>query len=153
MVIAETIRNPFDLRYSTIMDTKLIELEFGTLSFSESGIVELHFNRLGDEIKEKDVEVVFAVLKEELKGEKCYLIVTTVAGAKMSQEAREFASSATFNEVSHADAIIRTDYNHEMGANFFIRVNKPDRPVQLFPSRDRAEKWLNELIAEKKRGG
>jgi hypothetical protein len=124
---------------------KTIRLNCALVTFNEMGLVELHFDRNDEPVTLEEIEEVFERVKSSLQGEKTYLLVSTIEGAKMSTEARNLASSDAFNSISHADAIIRTDYSHEMAANFFIRVNKPERPVKLFPDREQAIAWIMEL--------
>jgi hypothetical protein len=113
--------------------------------FLEEDLLEFHFVEKAHEIGRKTVEDLHDWAVEYLGGHKCYLLVRTEPGTRLSEEARAYASSEEFDKISFADAIIRTDYNHEMAANFFIRFNRPGRTVRLFPDRAHAMAWIQGL--------
>lgn len=127
------------------MDRPTIKTEDATVIFIEDDLCHFHFFTTDHEIGVESVKRIHDVIKEHKQAEKCYLIISTEPGASMTQEARDYASSQEFDEIAIADAIIRADYSHEMAANFFIRFNRPKRPVRLFPDKDHAVAWINGL--------
>ena len=60
---------------------------------------------------------------------------------KVSKEARDYFANEG-NECVTASAIIVTSPVIKIIANFFIIVNKPKNPTQLFTKRKEAIKWL-----------
>lgn len=119
----------------------------GTVSFENPDLCYLHFKRAEGEIPLSSIEEALQVMRNESQGRKSYLIVTTEEGAKMTMEARDFAASNAFEDVVLADAIILSNYDHEIAANFFVRFSKPNRPVELFKSKEEAMLWIDTLRA------
>jgi len=126
---------------------KVIHIEDLEIIFDDKNYVHFHFKKSETPVQEAVLKKALEVLKDNLTGKTC-LLVSTEVGATLSKDAREFASSTAFDECIKGDAIIRADYSHEMSANFFIRFNRPNRPVKLFPNKDQALDWINELQSE-----
>jgi len=122
-----------------------IELSDAVVTFLKDDLCHFHFTATDHEIDMASVKNIHDTIKEHMTVDKCYMIISTEPGARMSQEARDYASSKEFDEIALADAILRADYNHEMAANFFIRFNRPNRPVRLFPDKEHAIAWINGL--------
>lgn len=123
---------------------KVIELKETTITLHEV-YVHFHFKKVGpDPISKSVVEEVHSIIAKELDKKK-YLLVTTEADVTLTEPARDFASSVSFDEYIIADAVVTRDYSHEISANFFIRFNRPNRPVKLFPSEEKAINWIHEL--------
>jgi len=129
---------------------KIIEIEEATIAFEEV-YVHFHFKKGDEPVAKSTVEKVYDYVSVNLK-ERKYLLVTTEEGTKLTEPAREFASSKKFDEVIKADAIVVNNYSHEIAANFFIRFNRPNRPVKLFPNRDKAVAWIHEMNNKENEG-
>ena len=127
------------------MDLHQIDLENIVVTFLEDDLCHFHFTNTEKETELMDIKELRETIKENMKSDRCYMIISLEPGATMTQEARDFAASEAFDEIASADAIIRADYSHEMAANFFIRFNRPHRPVRLFPDMDTAKAWINGL--------
>ena len=127
------------------VDTLKIELDDVVITFLEDELCHFHFTNIDEEIQKDCIVELHDAIKENKKADRCYMIISTEPGARMTQEARDYASSEAFDEIALADAIIRADYSHEMAANFFIRFNRPQRPVRLFPDMAHALTWINGL--------
>ncbi len=127
------------------MEKKSIYTEDATITFISDDLCHFHFTTTDYEIEKESVEQIHDSIKEHMTVDKCYMIISTEPGARMTQEARDFASSEEFDQIAKADAILRADYSHEMAANFFIRFNRPKRPVRLFPDLEHAIAWINGL--------
>ncbi len=105
------------------VDTLKIELDDVVITFLEDELCHFHFTNIDEEIQKDCIVELHDAIKENKKADRCYMIISTEPGARMTQEARDYASSEAFDEIALADAIIRADYSHEMAANFFIRFN------------------------------
>lgn len=127
------------------MDNHKLDIDEMTILLEDGGYVHFHFKKCGVAIGLPILKLALSFMKENLNEKRC-LLVTTEEGSTLTQEAREFASSEAFDELVKADAIVRTNYSHEMAANFFIRFNKPNRPVKLFPNKEKALDWIAEQI-------
>lgn len=120
-----------------------LELSACTLTFIEEEIAHAHFKD-GCTAGAKDVIELFAAIRNARRGRKALLAVSFGDGAGMNNEARAHASSDEGSELIAADAIVVRDFGHQMSANAFVRVNKPKRPIQLFPDVDSAVEWLRQ---------
>lgn len=127
------------------VDKRIIDVDDAQLIFHDVDVCELHFTNTDGETGIECVKKVRDTILSEKSTEKVYLIVTTEAGAQLTQDARYYASSKEFDIISYADAIVPADYNHEMAANFFIRFNRPERPVRLCPDMENAMAWIQVL--------
>ena len=151
MVIPQETLNgivPFSdelLKEKTPLASDQIILEDVRATFLKPDLLEFHFIQLEHEIGKETVVKLHDWAVEHLAGKKCYLVVKTEPGTRLTQEARDYASSEEFDKICYADAILRADYNHEMAANFFIRFNRPGRPVRLFPDQEHALAWIQGL--------
>lgn len=122
---------------------RTVELSVCTLTFLEEDIAHAHFHD-GLTAGANDVDALFDAIRRERHGKKTLLMVSFGEGAEMDNEARAHASSDAGSELIAADAIVVRDFGHQMSANAFVRVNKPKRPIQLFPDMDSALAWLRE---------
>ncbi|NNC82219.1 MAG: hypothetical protein HKN79_01470 [Flavobacteriales bacterium] len=127
------------------MDAREIRLDKIKITFLENDLCHFHFTNTEEEAEKADIVELHDTIKEHMTVDKCYMIISLDSGATMTQEARDYAASEAFDEIAAADAIIRADYSHEMAANFFIRFNRPHRPVRIFPDMDHAIAWINGL--------
>ncbi len=120
-----------------------IDLRACTLTFLTEDVVHAHF-KPGMTGAVDDLREMFAVISRERNGRKALLMVSFGDQAALTNEARAFASGEESSEHFAADAIIVRDFGHQMSANAFVRVNKPRRPIQLFPDQASALAWLLE---------
>jgi hypothetical protein len=69
--------------------------------------------------------------------------------ATFSPEARKYmAESPLVNEVRVAQAIIVSSLAGRLIANFYIKFNKPPRPVRVFNDEASAKKWLKQFESQ-----
>jgi len=123
---------------------KEIEIDETKITIHEV-YVHFHFKKGSNPISKSAVEEAHSIVAKELQSSKKYLLVTTEEGVTLTEPARDFASSESFDEFIKADAVVTRNYSHEISANFFIRFNRPNRPVKLFPNEEKAINWINEL--------
>ncbi len=123
------------------MSDKTFDLGKSTLTFQPDNILHLHMKE-GQVVELEEVKRIFETINNEANGLKYRLLVTAGEKASLSQDARNYASSAESTDALVADAVVVQSYSHEMTANFFIRFNKPNRPTQLFKNREEAVEWL-----------
>lgn len=113
------------------------------LTFLDADVVHAHFKD-GMTGTVDDLRTMFETISDGRQGRKALLMVSFGDRAALTNEARAFASGDESNEHFAADAIIVRDFGHQMSANAFVRVNKPKRPIQLFPDQGSALAWLLE---------
>ncbi len=69
--------------------------------------------------------------------------------ANFNTDAREFTADPSRETASTAIAYVLTSLAQRMVANFFIRFNKPVKPVKFFRDRASALAWLEEFMQPK----
>lgn len=98
-----------------------------------------------------DVEDVHAIKKtnEQLCPEGNYaVLVTSTNFNSITAAARRITSSSEFVKRSLGKAMLVHNTATKLVAEFYIRVNKPAMPTQIFTDRKKAIDWLKELTAE-----
>ncbi len=125
------------------MKDLVIELDSVVLTFLDDAIVHARF-REGKAADKDQVHAMFEAIAGARGGRKALLLVSFDKDATLTNEARAYASSPESSEYIAADAILLRDFGHQLSANAFVRVNKPDRPIQLFAEMDAAITWLKD---------
>ena len=87
---------------------------------------------------------LFDAIEAHTGGRKVFLMVSVGEGTTMSNEARALASSEEASRYIAADAIVVRDFGHQLAANVFVRHHRPPRPIQMFPDKESALKWLEQ---------
>lgn len=62
--------------------------------------------------------------------------------ASVDSESRSFMATPEAMRCSIADAIVVKSMAQRIIGNFYIKFDKPDKPVRLFNNIEEAEKWL-----------
>lgn len=73
-------------------------------------------------------------------------IVTVGEFANFNPDAREFTADPTKETATIAFAYVLSNLAQRMVANFFIRFNRPTKPVRFFSNRESAMEWLEQYI-------
>jgi hypothetical protein len=85
-------------------------------------------------------------MREVTGGEARPLLVDFTNLKSQTRECREFYSKDPKHlETYNAVAIIVNSTVSRVIANFFLKINKPDRPTQLFDERARGIEWLKQF--------
>src|SRR5690606_6658500 len=113
------------------------------IEFIDDGLVHTHF-RDGRIVKAEEVQEMFDAIEAHTGGRKVFVMVSVGEGTTMSNEARALASSEEASRYIAADAIVVRDFGHQLAANVFVRHHRPSRPIQMFPDKERALKWLEQ---------
>lgn len=124
--------------------TRTQETEF-VMMFIQDGIFHCHFK----EIATMDLSVAQTSVKDRLQffERKSYPSLFDITQVKQTtKEARDFLANEG-NELVSASAIVVSSPMLRMIANFYIVVNKPKNPSQLFTDRESAVKWLSRFKA------
>lgn len=98
-----------------------------------------------------DVEDIHAIKKanEQLCPEGNYaVLVTSTHFNSITAAARRITSSSEFVRRTLGKAMLVHNTATRLVAEFYIRVNKPAMPTQIFTDREKAVGWLKELTAE-----
>ena len=66
----------------------------------------------------------------------------------ITNEARNyFVTDVKTKDIRLAEAILIDNLPARIFARFYIKVNKPNNPVQIFSKKDEAEKWLEHIYS------
>lgn len=101
-------------------------------------------------IKGSDIELSDALQNYEAakiltKQDKYLILVDGRVDLSVSKEARAFAAQ-TKNDGSTASAFIITSTANKLIGNFYININKPDKPTKIFSSEEKAIEWLSSFL-------
>jgi hypothetical protein len=78
-------------------------------------------------------------------GEKHLLLVDAQANVYISKETRIYSAQTKPNSPLAMALIVNSTANRLIG-NFYINFNKPKVPTKLFPTEEKALKWLEEFL-------
>jgi hypothetical protein len=101
-------------------------------------------------MEDASIEVEDAVQNYEAaasltNGEKHLLLVDAQANVYVSKETRIYSAQTKPNSPLAMALIVNSTANRLIG-NFYINFNKPKVPTKLFPTEEKALKWLEEFL-------
>lgn len=82
----------------------------------------------------------------ELGGEKLPVLVLCAEHATTNSELMNAMAKNSNNPYSKADAFVIKSMAQKILANFYIKINKPERPTKFFNSKDEAINWLKPFV-------
>lgn len=112
---------------------------------------EVEINDLGfyvvsvNETEEFSVEDLKKLVDAEAKlgAEKLPVLVLCSEHATTNSDLLNSISKNENNPYSKADGFVIKSMAQKILANFYVKINKPERPTKFFNSKDEALKWLN----------
>jgi hypothetical protein len=123
----------------------LIPCKGAVVRLRKDGIVEI---RIADDHictteEAKDISRVINIL-----GNGKPVPVLRIAGAHSSiaDGVREYAASKASQKNLVADAIVVHSLSQRLLGNFYLKMNRPEKPTQLFSSVKEAEEWLSTFL-------
>jgi hypothetical protein len=121
------------------------EFERFTMTLREDGIVQIDvFPEV--EITIEDVKQGVQYLEEIGKGKKYPLLFVAQAYSLPSDRTREYLANRNSIPFSFAEAYVICSLPQKIVGNFYLRVNKPARPTQIFNSESDAVSWLKTFL-------
>ena len=121
---------------------KFRENEYTTM-FVENGILHFYYK----EVDVIDLNVAKICVSERLEFSENNEYPCLVDSAKthnITKEARDYFAKEG-NELITANAILVRSSVFKMIVNFFIQINKPDKPTKMFTNKDQALAWLEQF--------
>lgn len=82
----------------------------------------------------------------ELGGEKLPVLVLCAEHATTNSELMNAMAKNINNPYSKADAFVIKSMAQKILANFYIKINKPERPTKFFNDKDEAINWLKPFL-------
>lgn len=110
------------------------------------GIVTANFK-----VEHFDLQIVQKLVEDRKKAFHglVYPLIANVISLKSSTKAaRDFFASEIGCEGISATAVIVNSPVGSIIGNFYIRINKPVRPVKLFTDKIKAKKWLIQFVGK-----
>lgn len=127
---------------------KLTEIKSQTTDYAHMTIEEGIFRMYYKPLKELNLPIAKQLVKDriEFMNGQAYPSFFDIQKVESStKEARDYMANEG-NELIVASAILVSSPVLRMMANFFIKVNKPKNPTQMFTSEEQALKWLKQFL-------
>jgi len=114
-------------------------------------------NGIGHIIFKKNCEITVGIqqrlvntLKEWTRGKAIPCLYENEEGVTITKEARD--NSVAMEAISPvcASAVVVTSAAYRLLANFYLKVNKPQKPYNVFSSKDNAIDWRLQFFLDKK---
>lgn len=84
--------------------------------------------------------------ERELDGRKLPVLVLCEPTTNTNVDLMNYLSKNKNNPYSVADAFVITSISQSILANFYSKINKPERPTKFFTKKEDAMKWLEQFI-------
>lgn len=123
----------------------MIETDDAIFTEIRDGIVHVHFKE-GLEITVEVQGRLFDVYNEICEGEKKPFLFTASEHVSVTKSARENAIVMQGLFPGLASAVLVQSLGYKIIANFYLKVNKPTTPYQVFSKEEEAIKWLQGFL-------
>jgi hypothetical protein len=113
----------------------------------KDGIVQIQFEKGFEGGLEDAKKMVkhFALLSPERKAK---ILAIYAEDNLFSKEVRDFVAGPEVSKIVAADAFLINGTALKIIGNFYLQVNKPQRPSKLFTKKEEAVEWLLSLKVE-----
>lgn len=122
-----------------------INLGFCELFLRVDGIMQMNVFANTD-IKAEHIELMVKTSLKLNNHKQMPFIIFIGEFSTFNKDAREFSADPTKENATTAIAYVIDNLAQKLIANFFIRINKPAKPVKLFNSEEDALLWLNQFV-------
>ena len=96
-------------------------------------------------IEKKHLVKIRELIEQMGKGKQLLVYFSTNEFLTISKEAREYGASLKAQEYTIANAVLIDSLAKKIIFNFFLRINKPNKPTRGFNSKSKAIEWLLQL--------
>ena len=114
------------------------------LYIHEYGFYEITINE-NEEFKIEDLKNLVSA-QIELGGFKLPALILCSEHATTDAELLKTLSKNANNPFSKADAFVIKSMSQKILANFYIKINKPERPTKFFNNKEEAIDWLKQYL-------
>lgn len=121
-----------------------METRTANIWLRDDGIIHIESTSTGGSIS--DVRENFAAVLKEANGEKRPLLIDLSKAKALSRDERKYYASDEAQKVLLAVALLIDSPLSRIMGNFFVGLNKPAYPLQLFTSKTKAVKWLKGFV-------
>jgi hypothetical protein len=84
--------------------------------------------------------------QEKISGTKSPLLIYVGKHATTNIETLKYLSKSTNMPYSSASGYIMTTLAQKILGNFYLKINKPERPTKIFNNKEEALNWIREYI-------
>jgi hypothetical protein len=120
---------------------KEIKIAEATLRLRTDGIVHVIFHK--HVVLDIPLQLRLLELYQELtQGHKTPFLFSAMEGVIVTKEARDNAIKLEDQSPVCAVAVLADNLAYRIIANFYLQVNKPKSPYQVFKKQEEAVKWL-----------
>lgn len=124
--------------------TKSISDNKFNISFNEEGFYDL-FIKDNVEIFIEDMERIIAAQKE-LNGNRIPILIEGGKYSTTNVDVLKFLAKNENMPYSKVSAYVAKSTSQKLLGNFFLKMNKPERPTRFFSTREEAIDWLRQYL-------
>ena len=123
----------------------MIPCKGAVVRLRKDGIVEIRVadNHTCTVEEAQDISRVIRVLG---KGKPVPVLRIAGEHSSVADGVREYAASALSQKNMVADAIVIRSLPQRILGNFYLKMNRPEKPTRLFNSETEAEAWLSKFL-------
>ncbi len=126
-----------------IITTRVVEVCY--VELRSDGIVHSHTSAHVD-FNIESLKKFTAVMGEITNHKQAPLLLTLDEFAIPPGDTREYWAKKDSCPYASAEAYITSSLGHKLIGNFYLKLNKPHRPTQLFTDINEAVKWLKTFL-------
>lgn len=124
--------------------TKSISDNKFNITFNEEGFYDL-FIKDNVEIFIEDMERIIAAQKE-LNGNRIPILIEGGKYSTTNVDVLKFLAKNENMPYSKVSAYVAKSTSQKLLGNFFLKMNKPERPTRFFSTREEAIDWLRQYL-------
>ncbi len=120
---------------------KEINLEYAKVQLFEPNLIRIEMlgNHTVGAKEAKELNDSIGILTQ---GEKSLILMLGDELTQMDKEGRDFSASEEGFKYTIADAFVVKNLAQKLIADFYLKINKPQKPTKNFNSEEEAIKWL-----------
>ncbi|MBL7910557.1 MAG: hypothetical protein JNJ41_05855 [Bacteroidia bacterium] len=107
-------------------------------------IIKIEFKEI-DELKLVHVIDISNAIRLLVPVKRCLILISLSNYINPTAEVREFWAAKERNEISQAEAILIDNLPMKLVVNFYLNINKPQRPTKVFKNEADAIDWLKNI--------
>ncbi|MDO8999859.1 MAG: hypothetical protein Q7W45_08855 [Bacteroidota bacterium] len=132
------------LKSAIVINLKTISHLTCDIILRSDHIIKIEFKEV-EELKLDHVIDIFNIIQPLAPVKKCLILISLANYINPSVEVREFWAAKERNEISLAEAILINNLPMTLIVNFYLNINKPQRPTKIFKNETDAIDWLKHV--------
>jgi hypothetical protein len=121
-----------------------IEATAAFVSLRSDNIIHITFKPIEDFTIDNALEIFEAVYIIG-KGKKFPTLISINKYMNIESDVRKLWAASSVNKYSYAEAMVLNNIANKLIGNFYIQINKPTVPTQIFTQEKEAIEWLREF--------